>query len=396
MLIYKNGDSKEILGFQCDRCNCVTMTDVIPNEHGEFRYICPKCGAHMKELAENKEEVPMTTAYTVANAAKRLNCSTTTIIRGIYDGRFHDCFTEIGYTGRPAWMIPSDQVEGWVTSGGFLSRNRKNDGTRLTRKEVHEALEKAKAEITRMPANYVGSLDDLKQKTFELFQKNAAVGMAANEFTRLHDAQEKITEVDKDGKPVAGRYPWGDNGRRVFDPEVGAYVKVLDLLDPEEKAAAEAARNSEEDEFMKRVVRRVAKAPKCTKPDIPEEKAEPDFTMPEELNERRDGDYDGDIGLSPDIYKLSDEAVKALECQASEINDQEAKKLMLEEFASRPEPVSPVVRTEGGFSITIPAEMIEDMVKKQVRAEFAGSVHQLRAAFDLLNEELKKLEEAIV
>ena len=55
----------------------------------------------------------------------------------------------------------------------------------------------------------------------------------------------------------------------------------------------------------------------------------------------------------------------------------------------------PVVRTDSGFSITIPTEIVEEMVQKQIRQEISGTVNQLRTAFDLLNEALKKLEEAI-
>ena len=173
MLVYKDGsDKKDILGFRCDLCDYFTLTDVIPNKHGEFHYICPKCKHHMKEVPETKEETKMVNTYTVSNAAKRLNCSIATIQRAITDGRFHDCFMESGYHGRPAWMIPSDQVEEWVTKGGFLQIGKKCEG-----------------------------------------EKNADVKSVAGRFPWGKD----------------------DQVRKVFDPTVGKDVPVLDLLGDKKK-----------------------------------------------------------------------------------------------------------------------------------------------------------------
>ena len=363
MLVYKDGnDKKDILGFRCDLCDHATMTDVIPNKHGEFRYICPKCGHHMKEMTETEtkeEETVMTNAYTVANAAKRLNCSTSTIVRAIYDGRFHDCFTEAGYAGRPTWMIPSDQVEEWVTKGGFLqSKSSKKHPGILTRKAVKEGLEKARAEITSMPANAIQNQDELNKMAFDTFKKN----------------QEK--------KP-----------RMVFDPEVGKEVEVLNLFKD-----AEEEKKPELNEFEKRVVRRVAK-----KKDEPEKKYVKVLDrQADETIVKRDangkpigtavgGDTDGD---------------EALVLPNSDILEQVTKHTVLANFANSNQPAphiepikvapeNPVVRTYGGFSITIPTDMIEDMVYKQLKNKLTEAVGQMQVALALANETLKKLKEAI-
>ena len=350
MLVYKDGDTKEILGFQCDRCDHTTLTSVIPNDHGEFRYICPKCGYKMKEALETEtkeEETKMVNTYTVSNAAKRLNCSTATVSRAIQDGRFHDCFMEAGYHGRPAWMIPSDQVEEWVTRGGFLqSTSPKSKFT--SRSQVRAALEKAKEE-------------------------------AANKQKKAWDK--------------------GKNVRTVFDPEVGKNVPVLDLLsDEDRKPIPEPKPANQMSEFDKRVVRRVA-GQKYVKVL--------DRTTKEKLEEIKMENV-----RNKEILKNFAEEVEArkAELKAEEEKFKENLKKGLYAPNFKPEemnivnrdsqpidilPVSPVVRTNGGFSITIPTEMIEDMVQKQLKSEIAGAVNQLRTAFDLLNEELKKLEEAI-
>ena len=322
MLVYKDDDTqKDILGFRCDLCDCVTLTDVVPNKHGEFRYICPKCGHKMKELPENKEEeTKMVNTYTISNAAKRLNCGRATVARAIYDGRFHDCFMEAGYHGRPAWLIPSDQVEEWVTKGGFVQMGKK--------------IKKAPAE-------------------------------------------------------AAKKEP-----RKVFDPEVGKEVPVVDLLG-DIKKEPEA---SFDPAFAKRAVRRVAK-PQQNK------KYTKVLDRSNEVVTGRDangkpiagrylwGDTDGDWKPWPlgDIY---DTDQKALEQAQKEINGSvlNADRNVL---MTGNEQASPVVRTDAGFTITFPTEMVEEMVQKQVKSELAGTVGQLRAALDMLDKELKKLEEAI-
>lgn len=354
MLVYKDGDTKEILGFQCDRCDHTTLTSVIPNDHGEFRYICPKCGYHMHELTETKEEeTKMVNTYTVSNAAKRLNCSTATVARAIQDGRFHDCFMEAGYHGRPAWMIPSDQVEEWVTRGGFLqSTSPKNKFT--SRSQVRAALEKAKEE-------------------------------AANK-------QKKAN-------------PWGkdENARTVFDPEVGKDVPVMDFLSEEDrKPVPEHAPARPMNEFDKRVVRRVAGQKyvkvldRTTKEKLEEIKMENARNkeilknFAEEVEARK-------AELKAEEEKINENVKKGLytPSEAPNFKPEEMNIVKRDSQSIDIPPVSPVVRTNGGFSITIPTEMIEDMVQKQLKSEIAGAVNQLRTAFDLLNEELKKLEEAI-
>lgn len=352
MLVYKDGDTKEILGFQCDRCDHTTLTSVIPNDHGEFRYICPKCGYHMHELTETtEEEAKMVNTYTVSNAAKRLNCSTATVSRAIQDGRFHDCFMEAGYHGRPAWMIPSDQVEEWVTRGGFLqSTSPKNKFT--SRSQVRAALEKAKEE-------------------------------AANK-------QKKA---------------WGkdENVRMVFDPEVGKNVPVLDLLSEEDrKPIPEPKPANQLSEFDKRVVRRVAGQKyvkvldRTTKEKLEEIKME-NVRNKEILKNFAEKVEARKAELKAEEEKFNENVKKGLYTPSAAPNFK-PEEMNVVNRDSQPidiPPVSPVVRTKGGFSITIPTEMIEDMVQKQLKSEIAGAVNQLRTAFDLLNEELKKLEEAI-
>lgn len=371
MLVHDKGD-KDILGFICDMCTTFTSMDVIPNEHGEFRYICPKCGHHMKELPEDKkEEAKMVNSYTVDNAAKRLNCSRTTITRAIYDGRFQNCFTVTGHTGRPAWMIPSDQVEEWVTNGGFLLP-RNGNSKFLSRKRVEEERRKAIEEVTGVPSSTVGNSDDIKLKAFEEFQKNVNGSLNGG----------KVVERDKNGHAIAGRYPWGKDARKVFDPEVGKEVPVLDLFG--EKPLIDMHSDKDpEDEFAKRAIKRVAKQPKWTKVLDRTETIKEDTKM-----ENLHGDTDGDNMIAPNDYveKLS----------------KECSKIMAKPYKAEPLPdatqhitTDSFVRTDGGFSITIPTGMIEGIVKQQVKEELGQKLAQLRKAVDILNDELKTLEEAI-
>jgi len=332
MLVHKNGDSEDILGFICDMCTTFTSMDVIPNEHGEFRYICPKCGHKMKETLEtetNEEETKMVNAYTVSNAAKRLNCCASTVVRAIQDGRFHDCFMETGYHGRPAWMIPSDQVEEWVSKGGFLQTTSPKSKF-MSRSQVRAALEKAKEE-------------------------------AASKQKKANVTGETIAKRDASGKPIAGRYPWDkdENVRKVFDPEIGKDVPVLDLLSEEDrKPVPEPAPARPMNEFEKRAVRRVA---------------------------------------GQKYVKVLDRTTKEKmeEIKMENVRNKEILKNFAEETPFLPVNPGPVVRTDNGFAITFPAELINDMVQKQLKGEIAGRLAQLRAAFDQMNEELKKLEEVI-
>lgn len=298
MLVYKDGDvQKDILGFRCDLCDCVTLTDVVPNKHGEFRYICPKCGHKMKELPENKEEeTKMVNTYTISNAAKRLNCGRATVARAIYDGRFHDCFLEAGYNGRPAWMIPSDQVEEWVTKGGFVQPGKRIKKAKEPRKVFDPEVGK---EVPVL--DLLGDIEKEPEAPFDpAFAKRAVRRVAKpqqnKKYTKVLDrSKDVVTERDANGKPIAGRYPWGDT----------------------------------------------------------------------------DGDSSGiAVPYDPSTFVSNSLAVEIPQLQ-------------------------PVVRTDSGFTITFPTEMVEEMVHKQVKSELAGPVGQLRAALDMLNKELKKLEEAI-
>ena len=307
----------------------------------------------------------MVNTYTVSNAAKRLNCSTATVSRAIQDGRFHDCFMEAGYHGRPAWMIPSDQVEEWVTRGGFLqSTSLKSKFT--SRSQVRAALEKAKEE-------------------------------AANK-------QKKAWIKD-------------ENARTVFDPEVGKDVPVMDFLSEEDKKPVpEPAPARPMNEFEKRAVRRVAGQKyvkvldRTTKEKLEEIKMENVRNKEVLKNFAEEGRSREDINR--DFYAKAEARKAELKAEEEKFNENVKKGLYAPSAAPnfKPEemnvvnrdsqpidilPVSPVVRTNGGFSITFPTEMIEDMVQKQLKSEIAGAVNQLRTAFDLLNEELKKLEEAI-
>lgn len=310
MLVYKDGDTqKDILGFRCDLCDCVTLTDVVPNKHGEFRYICPKCGHKMKELPENKEEeTKMVNTYTISNAAKRLNCGRATVARAIYDGRFHDCFMEAGYNGRPAWMIPSDQVEEWVTKGGFVQPGKR---------------------IKKM-----------------------------------------LAEVPK------------KEPRKVFDPEVGKEVPVVDLLGDIKKEPEAPFDPS----FAKRAVRRVAKPQQNKKYTKVLDRSKEARSIPNPLYGMPKVE---DAVYKPQphggYYELTD--VSTLE--HADIDE------LREKNALRHESSEHIVRTDAGFTITFPTEMVEEMVQKQVKSELAGTVGQLRAALDMLDKELKKLEEAI-
>lgn len=371
MLVHDKGD-KDILGFICDMCTTFTSMDVIPNEHGEFRYICPKCGHHMKELPEDKkEETKMVNSYTVDNAAKRLNCSRTTITRAIYDGRFQNCFTVTGHTGRPAWMIPSDQVEEWVTNGGFLLP-RNGNSKFLSRKRVEEERRKAIEEVTGVPSGTVGNSDDLKLKAFEEFQKNVNGKVIervpwnddpAKMKAAIKVAEEKVNRELKD----KGVVTYEDACRMVFDPEAGKEVPVLNLFD---------GKPEPEDEFAKRAIKRVAKQPKWTKVLDRTETIKEDTKM-----EKLHGDTDGDEYLE----KLSKDCVKLTTKPYKPELPAEAQHISTESF----------VRTDGGFSITIPNEMIEGIVKQHVKEELGQKLAQLRKAVDILNDELKTLEEAI-
>ena len=299
MLVYKDGDTqKDILGFRCDLCDCVTLTDVVPNKHGEFRYICPKCGHKMKELPENKEEeTKMVNTYTISNAAKRLNCGTATVARAIRDGRFHDCFMEAGYNGRPAWMIPSDQVEEWVTKGGFVQPGKKikKASAEASKKEPRKVFDPEVGKEVPV-VDLLGDIEKEPEAPFDpAFAKRAVRRVAKpqqnKKYTKVLDRSEGVVvERDANGKPIAGRYPWGD-------PMMSPTAVTLG------------------------------------------------------------GDTDGDSFVF-----------------------------------SKPQPV---VRTNAGFTITFPTEMVEEMVQKQVKNELAGPVSQLRAALDMLDKELKKLEEVI-
>ena len=100
------------------------------------------------------------------------------------------------------------------------------------------------------------------------------------------------------------------------------------------------------------------------------------------------GDTDGDASMDLDSNVVNQMMLDAAQKEIDEKLKQSAYHLP----DMKP---APVVRTDGGFSITIPTEIIEDMVQKQIKSELASTVSQLRTAFDLLNEELKKLEEAI-
>ena len=361
MLVYKNGSDKDILGFQCDRCDHTTLTNVIPNDHGEYRYICPKCGYKMNDRpAEKEEETSMVNTYTVSNAAKRLNCSTATIGRAIQDGRFHDCFMEAGYHGRPAWMIPSDQVEEWVTRGGFLQMG----------KVIKQAPTK---------------------EEIDAFKKNVG---------KLGQTQ-KSAEVETVHKP-----------HTVFDPEVGKEVEVLNLFgdipikENEDFSTSENDTGEVLDEFRKRAIRRVAK-----KKDEPEKKyvnvldrdangetisawssdgkpiagrypwdKDNEKELLDKMNKLPAGDQDGDSAINV----LDDNTRNRMMLEAAR-----------EEFRKESTSPNQVVRTDNGFTITFPTDMIESMVQRQFKDEISVAVGQLRTAFDLLNDELKKLEEAI-
>lgn len=328
MLVYKDGDTqKDILGFRCDLCDNVTLMDVVPNKHGEFRYICPKCGHKMKELPETKEEeTKMVNTYTISNAAKRLNCGRATVARAIYDGRFHDCFMEAGYNGRPAWMIPSDQVEEWVTKGGFVQPGKK------IKKAPAEAAKKEPRKVfdpeVGKEVPVLDLLGDVEKEPVSQFDpkfakrvvRRVAKRQQEKKYTKVLDrSNEVVTERDANGKLIAGRYPFGDT------PMPGKFYNAPNVEDADWKPWP-----------------------------------------------------------SGDIYATDQ---KVLEQAQKEIN---GSMLITEK-----EKASPVVRTDAGFTITFPTEMVEEMVQKQVKSELAGTVGQLRAALDMLDKELKKLEEVI-
>lgn len=219
MLVRKSGFN-DILGFICDMCTNFTSTDVIPNEHGEFRYICPRCGHHMKEIAtEKKEEKPMVNSYTVENAASRLGVSKSTIIRGIFDGRFSNCFQAAGYNGRPAWMIPSDQVEEWVTKGGFLQSPNNNKFDKQSIANARRA--RAASQNSKKPNER--TVYDPETK------KEVPVVNLLTEADYRNDRQVTmgiITKRDETGKAVTGRYPFGTPVKRVAGPD-GYHGKVI-------------------------------------------------------------------------------------------------------------------------------------------------------------------------
>ena len=276
----------------------------------------------------------MVNTYTVSNAAKRLNCSKATIARAITDGRFHDCFMQAGYHGRPAWMIPSDQVEDWVTRGGFVQPEMKGGvtGTLLTQKQAEQIRH-----------------DMVKAKQEE--------EIAAGVRSFVHDVEKKANEAFS--KSPDGVLTAADVKRMIFDPEAGKYVPVLDLLSEEDrKPIPEPASAKPMNEFEKRAVRRVA---------------------------------------GQKYVKVLDRTTKEKleEIKMENVRNKEILKNFAEETSVIPANPSPVVRTDSGFSVTIPAEIVEDMIKKQIRSEFADAVRQLRDVMDQLNEKLKKLEEVV-
>ena len=297
----------------------------------------------------------MVNAYTTDNAAKRLNCSRNTILRAIYDGRFHDCFKETGLRGHPAWMIPSDQVESWVTNGGFLQPKTGSDRF-MSRNQVKAALEKAREEV--------GTGTVLADELYAAFKKNT---------DGILPEGSVVTKRDENGKAVAGRYPIVhpneiEPPRTIFDPEVGKEVPVLnllgdrnvdayaeDILDNKRMIEAVQDRMNEhfaqmpedvgkfanqmtaDDEFAKRAVKRVAK-PKWTK-----------------------------------VYER--------------IEKQKEERDMKESTA--------VLTDNGDISVTIPKDIISDILASRMKASIEVRISSLRKAINMMNEELKALEEAI-
>lgn len=164
-MIMATEDSKGTGWIQCDRCDTyfrpMGMTSDTRDGKTIYHYICPECGYHgtdeILHEGQNKEEIDMSNYYTVSNAASRLNVCRNTILRAIHSGLFTDTIRDTSFPGAPAYMIPSNQVEYFVSNGGILqikSRKTKQKPSPVVPKpekkeNFAEKLEKAQEKLNQ-------------------------------------------------------------------------------------------------------------------------------------------------------------------------------------------------------------------------------------------------------
>lgn len=171
-MIMATEDSKGTGWIQCDRCDAyfrpMGMKSDTKDGKTIYHYVCPECGYHGTDEiiheGQKEEEIDMSNYYTVGNAASRLNVCRNTILRAIHNGLFTDTVRDTSYPGAPAYMIPSNQVEYYVSNGGILqikSRktkqkpspvvpkpdNKKKTVNKELAKKIEEAQEKINQEL---------------------------------------------------------------------------------------------------------------------------------------------------------------------------------------------------------------------------------------------------------
>lgn len=184
-MIMATEDSKGTGWIQCDRCDAyfrpMGMKSDIKDGKTIYHYVCPECGYHGTDEiiheGQKEEEIDMSNYYTVGNAASRLNVCRNTILRAIHNGLFTDTIRDTSYPGAPAYMIPSNQVEYYVSNGGILqikSRKTKQkpspvvpkpDNKKKTVKEelakkIEEAQEKINQELKEASMLHVNDVMD--------------------------------------------------------------------------------------------------------------------------------------------------------------------------------------------------------------------------------------------
>jgi len=178
-MIMATEDSKGAGWIQCDRCDAyfrpTAMTSEDRTDKTIYHYVCPECGYHGTDEiiheGQNKEEIDMNNYYTIANAASRLNVSRNTVNRAIHNGIFTDVELDRSTPGAPAYMIPSNQVEYYVSHGGILKRRSSKTGQKSAaeakRDENHPYYDSLSSAVVRAQEAAVKEAQDAVNKELE-------------------------------------------------------------------------------------------------------------------------------------------------------------------------------------------------------------------------------------
>lgn len=156
--------------------------------------------------------------YTVANAASRMNCSPNLIRKMVKDGRFTDAVDMAGYQGRPALMIPSDQVEAYVSNGNFKKHKSRNNVTAV--KINKPVVQEETPDVEPKKQNKISSRERRKMERLSRFENRNA------------------SEIDK---------PLESEVKKTYEPVRTSDGKITITLD------ADLIKSSVDDSFRKRI-----------------------------------------------------------------------------------------------------------------------------------------------